>query len=175
MIGFSDEDYTGIILPYSDALVVTLTVANHKIDQILLDNGSSADILYLMAFKQLNIPQERITPVCLTLTGFIGEQVQLFGCIELSIIAGTIPKQTTILVKFQLVDIPSVYNIILGRFALNELQAITSTPHLKMKFLTKGGVGEVRGDQWSVGQCYHLAMKNYRNAPTSRKEYSEEK
>lgn len=92
MIGFSDEDYTGIILPYSDALVVTLTVANHKIHQILLDNGSSADILYLMAFKQLNIPQERITPVCLTLTGFIGEQVQLFGCIELSIIAGTVPK-----------------------------------------------------------------------------------
>jgi hypothetical protein len=31
VIGFSDEDYEGIYLPHSDALVVTMVIANHKI------------------------------------------------------------------------------------------------------------------------------------------------
>jgi len=31
VIGFSDEDYAGVSLPYTDALVVTLAIANHKI------------------------------------------------------------------------------------------------------------------------------------------------
>jgi hypothetical protein len=52
------------------------------------------------------------------------------------------------MVKFLLVDQPSAYNAIIGRASLNELKAVTSTPHLKMKFLTEEGVGEVKGDQW---------------------------
>jgi hypothetical protein len=57
------------------------------------------------------------------------------------------------------VDRPSAYNAILGRAALNELEAITSTAHLKMKFPTKEGVGEVRGDQWTARQCYNTSLK----------------
>jgi len=41
-----------------------------------------------------------------------------------------------------------MYNAILGTTTLNELKAITSTSHLKMKFLTEQGIGEVMGDQW---------------------------
>jgi hypothetical protein len=40
----------GVVMPHDDALVMTLTVANHGIYQILVDNGSSADILYWLAF-----------------------------------------------------------------------------------------------------------------------------
>jgi hypothetical protein len=40
VIGFSDEDYAGVSLPHTDALVVTLAIANHKIHRILVDNGS---------------------------------------------------------------------------------------------------------------------------------------
>jgi hypothetical protein len=146
LIGFLDEDYAGEKLPHNDALVITLTVANHKIHQNLVDNGSLAAIMYLTAFKQLNILQKRITPVCLTLKGFKGEQMQPLGCIKLLVTIKTIPRQTTILVKKFLVDIPLLYNIIMGRVALNELRAITSIPHLKTKFPIEGGVGEVRRD-----------------------------
>jgi hypothetical protein len=41
MISFSDEDANGVAMPYDDALVVTMTVANHAIHRILVDNGSS--------------------------------------------------------------------------------------------------------------------------------------
>jgi hypothetical protein len=45
-ISFSDEDANGVLMPHDDALVVTMTVANHIIHIILVDNGSSAEIIY---------------------------------------------------------------------------------------------------------------------------------
>ncbi|XP_059436534.1 uncharacterized protein LOC132169527 [Corylus avellana] len=50
-ISFSEEDARGVIFPNDDALVVTLTVANHKIHRVIVDNGSLADILYWPVFK----------------------------------------------------------------------------------------------------------------------------
>jgi hypothetical protein len=160
MIGFSDEDYEGISFPHTDALVVTLTVANHNMHRILVDNGSSADILYLPAFKQLNIGQEKVGVARSPLVGFTGEQVQPIGTIDLPVTAGTVPRQATIMVRFLLIDRPSAYNAIIGRAALNEFRAITSTPHLKMKFPTDQGVGEVKGDQWVARQCYNVTLKD---------------
>jgi hypothetical protein len=79
--------------------------------------------------------------------GFAGEQVHLLGSNELLMKVGSVSKQVTIMVKFQLIDRPSAYNAIVGRTVLNQLGVMTSTPHLKMKFPTENGVGEVRGDQ----------------------------
>jgi hypothetical protein len=60
----------------------------------------------------------------------------LLGSIELPLTARAILKQVTIMVKFLLIDRPSIYNAIIKRMVLNQLRAITSTPHLKMKFPT---------------------------------------
>jgi hypothetical protein len=55
VIGFLDEDYAGVSIPHTDALVVTLAIANHKIHRIQVDNGSSANILYQLAFEHIKI------------------------------------------------------------------------------------------------------------------------
>ena len=46
MLSFLEEDARGVVMSHEDALVVTMTVANHTIHRILVDNWSSADILY---------------------------------------------------------------------------------------------------------------------------------
>jgi hypothetical protein len=51
IIGFSDDDYAGVSLPHTDTLVLTLAIANHMIHRILIDTGSSTDILYKTAFE----------------------------------------------------------------------------------------------------------------------------
>ena len=51
----------------------------------------------------------------------------------------------------------SVYNAILGHPTLNSWKAVTLTYHLMIKYLTKYGVGEVRGDQVAARECY-IAM-----------------
>ena len=57
IIGFLDEDFAGVLQLYTDALVVTLTIANQNVHHILVDNGSSIDILYWFAFKKLDLEQ----------------------------------------------------------------------------------------------------------------------
>jgi hypothetical protein len=64
-----------------------------------------------------------------------------------------------IMVKFLVVEGRSAYNVILGRPGLNDLGAITSTPHLCMKFPTSSGVGVVRGDQKAARMCYITTLK----------------
>ncbi|GFS31174.1 hypothetical protein Acr_00g0016040 [Actinidia rufa] len=66
---------------------------------------------------------------------------------------------TTVWQDFVVVDCPSPYNAILGRPTLGGIKAITSTYHLKMKFPTLTGIGEVKGDQKVARQCFISAMK----------------
>jgi hypothetical protein len=53
IIGFSDDDYAGVSLPRTSALVLTLAIANNRIHRILIDRGSSAYILFKTAFESL--------------------------------------------------------------------------------------------------------------------------
>ena len=159
VIGFSDNYYVGILFPPMDALVVTLTVVKHNVHRILVDNGSSIDILYWFAFKKLNMGQEKVVPTSCPLIGFTGEQVQPIRSIELPVMAGLYLRQVIVMVRFLLFDRPSTYNTTIGRMALKELRAITSTPYLKIKFPMDYGVREVRGDQLATRQCYKISMK----------------
>ncbi|GAV79166.1 hypothetical protein CFOL_v3_22631 [Cephalotus follicularis] len=110
--------------------------------RILIDSGSSADILYKHAFDQLRIPADQLRPVKTPLIGFAGEMVHPLGSIDLSVVAGTTPRQTQVQMTFLVVDTPSPYNAIVGRPGLNLMEAIVSTRHLLVKFPTRFGVGK---------------------------------
>jgi hypothetical protein len=73
VLSFSNEDARGVVMPYDEALVVTVTAANHAIHWILVDNGSLADILYWPAFKHMGIDRDKIKPFNSLLVGFTGK------------------------------------------------------------------------------------------------------
>jgi hypothetical protein len=106
----------------------------------------------------MKIDQSKVTPARHSLVGFLGEQVLPLESIELPVMAGTYPKQKTIMVKFLIVDRSSAYNAILGRTTLNDLKAVTSTPHLSMKFPTEGGVSTEKGNQRMAWECYNMSL-----------------
>ncbi|GAV65732.1 hypothetical protein CFOL_v3_09246, partial [Cephalotus follicularis] len=160
VISFSEADYEGVRLPHDDPVVVTLLVELFTMKRILIDNGSSADILYKHAFDQLRIPADQRRLVKTPLVGFAGETIHPLGSINLSVVAGTAPRQTQVEMTFLVVDTPSPYNAIIGRPGLNLLEAIVSTRHLLMKFPTRFGVGEVRGDQEVARRCYKITISD---------------
>ncbi|GAV88208.1 hypothetical protein CFOL_v3_31631, partial [Cephalotus follicularis] len=123
VISFSEADYEGVRLPHDDPVVVTLLVELFTMKRILIDNGSSADILYKHAFDQLRIPADQLKPVKTPLIGFAGETIHPLGSINLSVVAGTAPRQTQVEMTFLVVDTPSPYNAIIGRPGLNLLEA----------------------------------------------------
>ena len=162
-IVFSERDGRGIRQPHDDPLVIMLKVEEFNIHQVLIDNGSSTDIIYLPTFQQMKLDKKRIRLFTSPLVSFIDDRIIPRGIITLTIIAGTYPAQVTKEIDFLIVDCPSTYNIILGRSVLNRLRAATSTYFLKVKFPTVHGIGEIRGDQVLVRECYQATLASGEN------------
>ena len=157
IIGFSEEDARRLHHPHDDALVVSVRVGDYNVHRMLVDNSSSADILYYPAFQQMGIDRARLIPTNAPLVGFGGTRVLSLGAITLSVTVSDYPKQITKDVTFLVVDCSSVYNGILGQLTLNSWKAATSTYHLMIKFPAEYGIGELQGDQVAACECY-IAM-----------------
>ncbi|XP_065634728.1 uncharacterized protein LOC136069769 [Quercus suber] len=61
-ITFTDEDAKRVHHPHDDAIVITLLIADYKTRRVLIDNGSSADILYYPAFQQMRLGRDLLRP-----------------------------------------------------------------------------------------------------------------
>ena len=69
-ISFTDEEAKRIHHPHDDAIVITLLIANYTTRRVLVDNGSSADILYYLDFQQMRLGRDLLHPACSPLIGF---------------------------------------------------------------------------------------------------------
>jgi len=68
------------------------------------------------------------------------------------------------MVKFLVMDRHSVYHAILRRTELNELKALTLTPHLRMKFHTEEGFGVQKVDQRMAREWKNTSLKKLKKA-----------
>ena len=91
IIGFSEEDARRLHHPHDDALVVSIRIEDYNMHRVLVDNGSSVDILYYSAFQQMGIGRERLILTNAPLVGFGGTRVLPLGAITLSVVVGDYP------------------------------------------------------------------------------------
>ncbi|KAL0417247.1 UNVERIFIED_CONTAM: hypothetical protein Slati_3556600 [Sesamum latifolium] len=143
IIQFGRAEHSGFKSAHNDALVITALLANYEVRRIFIDSGSSADILFGDAYDQMQLGDTPLKKVNTSLYGFAGEVVHPRGLISLPLTLGTWHTRKTCILKFLVVDVPSAYNVILGRPTLNAFQTVISMYHMKIKFPTPGGVGEV--------------------------------
>ncbi|RRT72961.1 hypothetical protein B296_00022563 [Ensete ventricosum] len=81
-----------------------------------------------------------------------GDSITPLGMVVLPVTIGS----KTMIVTFMVVNLSSMYNVILGRSVLKKMRVIVSTYHRAMKFLTQVGIREVRSDPREFKQ-YDLA------------------
>ena len=158
-ITFSDSDLEGCQHPHDDPLVIRAVVANKTVHRVLVDNGSSTDIIFASAFDKVGIIRGKMEPIQHPSTRILREKVLPLGSIQLVLTLGDPPCQATKIARFLIVDAPSTYNMLLGRPSLNLIKSIPFAYHVMIKFPTVSGVGMVRGDQRVARECYLASMK----------------
>ncbi|KAG7533225.1 Retrotransposon gag domain [Arabidopsis thaliana x Arabidopsis arenosa] len=149
-ISFDEEETRHLKKPHDDALVITLDVANFELSRILIDTGSSVDLIFLGTLGRMRISRADIVGPPTPLVAFTSESAMSFGTIKLPVLAKKVSK----IVDFVVFDKPAAYNIILGTPWIYQMKAVPSTYHQCIKFPTPSGVETIRGNQEASRTCY---------------------
>ncbi|KAH9698780.1 protein kinase domain-containing protein [Citrus sinensis] len=158
-IMWTDDDEEGILYPHEDELVIKAMVAGTKLRRILVDTGSSVDILFKSALDDMGIADLKLERSNTSLKGFGGGRLTPMGIIELPIIVGTKPFERTMMLDFVVVEEKSPYQMILERAFMRISKCVMSTHFLALKYRVNGVVGVVKGDQRMVRSCYATTAK----------------
>ncbi|PNX97956.1 hypothetical protein L195_g022015 [Trifolium pratense] len=134
------EELPGGTTNFQISLLISVDMTNTDVRRVLVDQGSSCDIMYAQLFKTLQLDETYLTPYLGSdLTGFNGATTKPWGYVDLVVTFGSQETSKTIKVKFLVVDRPSLYQCIMGRTAITDLIVVPSTAHLKMKYYTHMG------------------------------------
>ena len=159
-ITFSDVDFSVCDPNQDDSVVVTATIANWRVHKVVVDQGSSADVLYWSTFLKLNIPVSAVQPYAEPLLGFAGQRVHARGFVDLLTTFEAGQAYRTLVVRYILIDADTSYNVLIGIRTLNQLEAIVYTLHMGMKFSTPDGtIITDKALSKEARQCYVKSLK----------------
>ncbi|GAU32517.1 hypothetical protein TSUD_317240 [Trifolium subterraneum] len=160
-LSFYLEELSGGSANSQIPLFVRADMVNFDVRRILVDSGSSCDIMYTHLFRTLHLDESHLTPYLGSdLQGFNGATTKPWGYVDLIVTFGHNETAKSIKVKFLVVDCPSLYQCIIGRTAIADLPAVASAAHLKMKYYTdKGHVATLHGDIEAARRCFNAAYK----------------
>jgi len=136
---FTDDDFHGLDHQQDDPMVIIVEIENYAVKKVLVDQGSSVDILYWATYQKLQLLDTAMVPYDEPIYGSSDEQVSTRGYIDLHTVFRERTQTKTIPIRFLIVDAPTSYNVLLGCPSLNTLDAVVSTPHLAMKFPSPSG------------------------------------
>ncbi|XP_059669418.1 uncharacterized protein LOC132314591 [Cornus florida] len=144
-IKFDRTDLLRVQIPHEDPLVVSLTVAECLVRRVLIDPGSSANVMSRDTFDWLEIKLDRLKSTGNPLLGFDGKRVEPNGTVEVAVHAA----ERVLIETFVVVEIHPSYNLLIGRGWIHRVQGVPSTLHQVMRCLGPDGakVIDIHRDQ----------------------------
>ena len=100
-----------MLQPHQDAIILTLGISDFDVRRILVDPGSSIDLLQMSAIKQIGLPPSVLQNPGRILSGFNGASTISLGDVVLPVQVGPIILN----VQFFVVEDLSPFNAIMGR------------------------------------------------------------
>jgi hypothetical protein len=175
---------SGFNTTHNDPLVIRANIgrnsvhfAGNNIGRILIDNGSSANVLTLQCFLKMGFIEKNLLKSKYPLIGFGGKRIEALSKIDLNVTFGEGNTQRTEVIAFDVVDIAYPYNAIFGRNSIIKFVVVINQAYLCMKIPTAGGVITILGNQEEARRCEDNAactMKNVHTIETSNNDIEEE-
>jgi hypothetical protein len=151
-IGWDRADHPKIMPnPGGYALVMDPTFVgptnNVRFSKVLIDNGSSINIMYRDTMQKLGIKENMLEPSQTTFHGIVpGLSCAPMGKIQIDVMFGNRDNCRMENLMFEVVDLDSPYHALLGRPALAKFMASTHVAYLKMKIPGPRGVITIISD-----------------------------
>ena len=148
-------DPNRILQPHQDVLILTLGISDFDVRRILIDPGSSADLLQVSVIKQMGFTPLNLEISEQILLGYNGASTTSLGDIVLPVQVGLV----TLNVQFLVVEDLSPFNTILGHAWLHGMKVIPSTYHQMVSYLIEDWQINLYGSQLAARQCCQVALE----------------
>ncbi|XP_026416467.1 uncharacterized protein LOC113311892 [Papaver somniferum] len=159
---------------HSDPLVISLLIEELGVRRILVDSGSSAEVLFYDTFKRMELSDDILVPSTYRIYGFNGTVTIPKGEVTLRVSGGGGYLDT--LTTFCVVDVASLYEAIIGRSWIARIKGVASAYHQRLRFPTYKGIAEVVGDSHAARQCMQVdAQINEERRARQRREKNKAK
>jgi hypothetical protein len=135
-------------------LIVSPIVKDVKLNRVLVDGGSSLNILFLKTFNQMGLSRSSLCPNRAPFHGIVpGAVATYIGQISLPVTFGTPENFRMKTIQFEVTDFETMYNTFLGRLALSKFMAIPHYAYLVLKMPRLRGIISIRGDVKRAFDC----------------------
>jgi hypothetical protein len=122
-------------------LVVDLVIGNIRLTKVLMDGGSSLNIIYAETLGLLQIDLSSIRASAAPFHGIIpGKRVQPLGQLDLLVCFGTPSNFQKETLTFEVVGFRGTYHAVLGRPCYAKFMAVPNYTYLKLKMPGHNGV-----------------------------------
>jgi hypothetical protein len=127
-------------------LVTAPVVANMRLHHVLIDGGAGLNVISHATFRQLQVPGSRLGP-SRPFFGVGPQPVYPLRSITLPVTFGTEENFHTENVVFDVAEVNTPFNAIIGRPALYRFMAIAHYRYLVLKMPSPAGILTVQGDR----------------------------
>ncbi|WKA08452.1 hypothetical protein VitviT2T_026174 [Vitis vinifera] len=135
-IVFSDDDLPPEGSGHTRPLYISVGCSGRRVPSVLLDNGSDLNVCPLATAIALGYAPSDFGPSTQTVRAYDSTRREVMGTLEIELLIGP----TTFITIFQVLRIPTSFNLLLGRPWIHRAGAIPSSLHQKVKFIHEGQV-----------------------------------
>nr|XP_025885529.1 uncharacterized protein LOC104645638 [Solanum lycopersicum] len=148
LISFCDDELPAEGRAHNKTLHINVICRGKVINRVLVDDGSGLNICPLSTLKQLRFDLGKLEQNQVNVRVFDGMQRDTLGAVNLTIQMGPAEFEA----KFQVLDIDTSYNFLLGRPFIHAAGAVPSTLHQMINLVWKNEELVIHGEKGQSGR-----------------------